>query len=105
MQHTHTHTHTHTCTHTYTRTLPSRSAGEFVECLGPILQEQGMEVLMVLLQHCHSPTPASRAVLGDPKPLLTHEVLEMLCALLTHRRFSEMFVQQGGAQALLQLPR
>ena len=29
----------------------------------------------------------------------------MLCALLTHRRFAEMFVEQGGAQHLMQLPR
>ena len=96
-----------------------------------MLQEGGVEVVVALLRHCHTPTPASLAALGEPRPLLTHEVgvgwgdwgdgawpllihtvstlppqvLEMLCALLTHRRFAELFVEQGGAQHLLMLPR
>eukprot|EP00955_Chlamydomonas_euryale_P071414 361074-Chlamydomonas_euryale.AAC.1 len=37
--------------------------------------------------------------------MLTHEVLEVVCALLTHRRFAELFVEAGGAGALLALPR
>ena len=31
--------------------------------------------------------------------------LDMLCALLAHRRFVELFVEQGGVQLLLGLPR
>ncbi len=45
-----------------------------MESLGPVLAEQGVEVLVALLRHCHSPTAASLALLGEPRPLLTHEV-------------------------------
>ena len=57
-------------------TLPhfNVGSGEFVESLGPVLQEAGVEVVVALLRHCHSPTPASLELLGPPRPLLTHEV-------------------------------
>ena len=45
-----------------------------MEGLGPVLQEGGVEVVVALLRHCHTPTPASLAALGEPRPLLTHEV-------------------------------
>ncbi len=64
---------------------------------------QGVDLLLALLRHCHSPAPATLALLGEPRPRLTHETLETLCALLTHRRFAECFVEHGGAQQLLQV--
>lgn len=77
-----------------------------MESLGPVLQERGVEVQLALLRHCCLPCwPRALAILGEPLPLLMHEVLEMLCALLAHRRFAEQLVEQGGAGVLLQLPR
>ena len=52
-------------------------SGEFVESLGPVLQESGAEVIVTLLRHCHSPTADSVALLGEPRPLLTHEVCRL----------------------------
>eukprot|EP00798_Chlamydomonas_sp_ICE-L_P001587 gene1587-32974_t len=68
--------------------------GEYVECLGPLLQEQGVEVQIELLRRY---SPEGGCILFD--------VLDMLCALLAHRRFAEFFVEQGGIPLLLGLPR
>ncbi|KAF5830074.1 hypothetical protein DUNSADRAFT_15056, partial [Dunaliella salina] len=67
--------------------------GEYVEALAPILQEGGVDTLIKLLEQ-HA---------GDPRIL--YDTLDALCALLAHKRFAELFVEAGGVQLLLQIPR
>lgn len=67
--------------------------GEYVEVLAPLLQQAGVQSCLVLLQRYKD--------VG----IMVHEVLQMICSFLAHRRFAEALVEQGGVQLLLQLPR
>eukprot|EP00898_Chlorokybus_atmophyticus_P007939 jgi/Chlat1/8146/Chrsp76S07604 len=67
--------------------------GEYLECLGPVLQERGVDVVVHLLRR-HG---------GDL--VLLNDTLHMVCALVAHRRFATLLVDAGGVQLLLALPR
>ncbi|KAK9811850.1 hypothetical protein WJX72_011159 [[Myrmecia] bisecta] len=66
--------------------------GEYLECLGPVLAEQGLAVLCELMRSWRT----SHAGIVD--------ALRLLCSLVAHRRFAELFVDAGGIQLLLALP-
>eukprot|EP00803_Ostreobium_quekettii_P004630 evm.model.scf_672.6 EVM.evm.TU.scf_672.6 scf_672:23684-28573(+) len=67
--------------------------GEYVECLGPLLQEQGVDVVVGLIRrHMHNDR-------------LLMEVLHLANALLAHRKFAELLINEGGVQLLLSVPR
>ncbi|CAH8355707.1 unnamed protein product [Eruca vesicaria subsp. sativa] len=73
--------------------------GEYVEVLGPVLHEKGVDVCIVLLERTSQ--------LGDSftlSPLLP-DVMKLICALAAHRKFAAMFVDRGGLQKLLAVPR
>ncbi|KAG8066834.1 hypothetical protein GUJ93_ZPchr0004g40143 [Zizania palustris] len=73
--------------------------GEYVESLGPVLHEKGVDVCLTLLQrsikypggHCHF--------------TLIPDVLRLICALAAHRKFAALFVDRGGIQKILSVPR
>lgn len=67
--------------------------GEYLDCLGPLLQAHGVDVVVGLL----------RCGRQDVRKLT--DVLHMVAALLAHRRFAELFIEQGGVQLLLSVPR
>jgi hypothetical protein len=67
--------------------------GEYMEALGPFLQHQGPQVCLVLLQR------------GQQDGPLLFDVLQVVCSVLAHRRFAELWVEQSGVQLLLGLPR
>lgn len=71
--------------------------GEYVEAFGPILHEKGVDVCLALLQKSFEEKP-SRLV-------LLPEVLKLICALAAHRKFAALFVDRGGMQKLLSVPR
>eukprot|EP00899_Mesostigma_viride_P002695 jgi/Mesvir1/12426/Mv00591-RA.2 len=78
------------------------SMGEYMEALGPVLQENGLEVVLCLLRR-----PAASAFSPsslDDMVLLSH-TLRLTCALLAHRKFATLLVDKGGVQALLACPR
>lgn len=58
----------------YPRDDAAPTAGEYVECLGPVLSEQGVEVTVEAL----------RRYANEPRQL--YDVLDMTCAMLAHRR-------------------
>uniref|UniRef100_M4D199 LisH domain-containing protein n=1 Tax=Brassica campestris TaxID=3711 RepID=M4D199_BRACM len=73
--------------------------GEYVEVLGPVLHEKGVDVCITLLERTSQ--------LGDSftlSPLLP-DVMKLICALAAHRKFAAMFVDRGGLQKLLAVPR
>ncbi|KAJ0262950.1 DDB1- and CUL4-associated factor 1 [Hirschfeldia incana] len=73
--------------------------GEYVEVLGPVLHEKGVDVCITLLERTSQ--------LGDSftlSPLLP-DVMKLICALAAHRKFAAMFVDRGGLQKLLAAPR
>ncbi|KAJ0972028.1 hypothetical protein J5N97_019987 [Dioscorea zingiberensis] len=73
--------------------------GQYVEALGPVLKEKGVDVCLAFLQRCCK----------DEKSLdslsLLPEVLKLICALAAHRKFAAVFVDRGGMQKLLSTPR
>ncbi|KAL3818395.1 hypothetical protein ACJIZ3_004300 [Penstemon smallii] len=73
--------------------------GEYVEVLGPVLHEKGVDVCLALLQRSvkHKESSNSRLLLPD--------ILKLICALAAHRKFSAIFVDRGGIQRLLAVPR
>ncbi|KAG9443968.1 hypothetical protein H6P81_015308 [Aristolochia fimbriata] len=73
--------------------------GEYMEALGPVLHEKGVDVCLAVLQR-HS---KHKETLNDFK--LLPEVLKLICALATHRQFAALFVDRGGMQKLLAVPR
>ncbi|XP_072965690.1 DDB1- and CUL4-associated factor homolog 1 [Typha angustifolia] len=73
--------------------------GEYVEALGPILHEKGVDVCLALLQRSIKDQEAS-----DHLALLP-EVLKLICALAAHRKFAALFVDRGGMQKLLSVRR
>ncbi|XP_038972991.1 DDB1- and CUL4-associated factor homolog 1-like [Phoenix dactylifera] len=73
--------------------------GEYVEALGPILHEKGVDVCLALLQRSFKVEEAP-----DHLALLP-EVLKLICALAAHRKFAALFVDRGGIQKLLSVRR
>ncbi|XP_042461154.1 DDB1- and CUL4-associated factor homolog 1-like [Zingiber officinale] len=71
--------------------------GEYVEAFGPILHEKGVDVCLALLQKSFEEKPSRLALLP--------EVLKLICALAAHRKFAALFVDRGGMQKLLSVPR
>ncbi|BDA44800.1 probable DDB1- and CUL4-associated factor 1 at C-terminar half [Coccomyxa sp. Obi] len=69
------------------------SFGEYMECLALVLAADGVGVVKRLLHAWRD------------KPILLADLLRLLVALLVHRRFAELFVESGGVQLLLSLPR
>ncbi|GLI63939.1 hypothetical protein VaNZ11_007080, partial [Volvox africanus] len=69
--------------------------GEYVDALGPVLAERGAEALLELMRR--------GAAAGDGR--LLYDVLAACVALTAHRRFSEQFVEAGGVELALSLPR
>ncbi|CAN4128261.1 unnamed protein product [Withania somnifera] len=73
--------------------------GEYVEVLGPVLHEKGVDVCIALLQR------NSKHKEGCKLPLLLPDVLKLICSLAAHRKFAAVFVDRGGMQKLLAVPR
>ncbi|KAL7599824.1 hypothetical protein Lser_V15G22858 [Lactuca serriola] len=73
--------------------------GEYIEVLGPVLHEKGVDVCLALLQR--------NSDLKEPSQIavLLPDVLKLICALAAHRKFAALFVDRGGIQKLLALPR
>lgn len=73
--------------------------GEYVEVLGPVLHEKGVDVCIMLLERTSQLDDSSKL-----SPLLP-DVMKLICALAAHRKFAAMFVDRGGLQKLLAVPR
>ncbi|XP_073131908.1 DDB1- and CUL4-associated factor homolog 1 [Henckelia pumila] len=73
--------------------------GEYVEVLGPVLREKGVDVTLALLQRSLKHIEASSTM------LLLQDLLKLICALAAHRKFGQLFVDRGGIQRLLAVPR
>lgn len=73
--------------------------GEYVEVLGPVLHEKGVDVCLALLQRSSKLKEASKLA------MLLPDVLKLICALAAHRKFAAVFVDRGGMQKLLAVPR
>lgn len=73
--------------------------GEYVEVLGPVLHEKGVDVCIKLLERTSQFDDSSTL-----SPLLPN-VMKLICALAAHRKFAAMFVDRGGIQKLLAVPR
>lgn len=73
--------------------------GEYVEVLGPVLREKGIDVCLTLLQRSSKHGEASNA------EMLLADVMKLICALAAHRKFAALFVDRGGMQKLLAVPR
>ncbi|KAF5200706.1 Ddb1- and cul4-associated factor-like protein [Thalictrum thalictroides] len=73
--------------------------GEYFEVLGPVLHEKGVDVCLALLQR-------NSKSIEIPKVMsLLPDVLKLICALAAHRKFAAVFVDRGGIQKLLAVPR
>ncbi|KAK9813653.1 hypothetical protein WJX73_001935 [Symbiochloris irregularis] len=66
--------------------------GEYQECLGPLLAERCVDVVLALVADWR---PCSPDLV---------EALRLLCSLLAHRRVAEQLVDKGAVQLLLSLP-
>ncbi|KAG6698391.1 hypothetical protein I3843_08G018000 [Carya illinoinensis] len=73
--------------------------GEYVEVLGPVLHEKGVDVCLSLFQR------SSRHNEGSKVAILLTDVMKLICALAAHRKFAALFVDRGGMQKLLAVPR
>lgn len=73
--------------------------GEYVEALGPVLHEKGVDVCLALLQRSINDKE------GCGYFLLLPDVLKLICALAAHRKFAALFVDRGGIQKILSVPR
>ncbi|KAJ6329765.1 hypothetical protein OIU76_008569 [Salix suchowensis] len=73
--------------------------GEYVEVLGPVLHEKGVDVCLALLQRSYKHKESSKAV------TLLPDVMKLICALAAHRKFAALFVDRSGMQKLLSIPR
>lgn len=73
--------------------------GEYVEVLGPVLHEKGVDVCLALLQR--SSKDEETLKFGSLLP----DVMKLICALAAHRKFASLFVDRGGMQKLLAVPR
>ncbi|KAL6535634.1 hypothetical protein OROMI_027008 [Orobanche minor] len=73
--------------------------GEYVEVLGPVLHEKGVEVCVSLLQRSLKHQETSNSV------ILLPDILKLICALAAHRKFAALFIDRCGMQRLLSVPR
>ncbi|KAJ4966233.1 hypothetical protein NE237_018082 [Protea cynaroides] len=73
--------------------------GEYVEVLGPVLHEKGVDVCLALLQRSSKSTETAKVT------MLLPDVLKLICALAAHRKFAALLVDRGGMQKLLAVPR
>ena len=73
--------------------------GEYVEVLGPVLHEKGVDVCIALLQQNSKHTEPSEVA------RLLPDIMKLICALAAHRKFAALFVDRGGMQKLLSVPR
>lgn len=73
--------------------------GEYVEVLGPVLHEKGVDVCLALLQRSSKHKESSEFF------SLLPDVLKLICVLAAHRKFAAVFVDRGGMQKLLAVPR
>ncbi|EMS45961.1 DDB1- and CUL4-associated factor-like protein 1 [Triticum urartu] len=73
--------------------------GEYVEALGPVLHEKGVDVCLALLQR------GIKDQEGCGHVSLLHEILRLICALAAHRKFAALFVDRGGIQKILSVPK
>lgn len=73
--------------------------GEYVEVLGPVLHEKGVDVSLALIQRSLKHKEASTGM------RLLPDILKLICALAAHRKFAALFVDRGGMQRLLAVPR
>ncbi|XP_052197040.1 DDB1- and CUL4-associated factor homolog 1 [Diospyros lotus] len=73
--------------------------GEYVEVLGPVLHEKGVDVCLALLQRNSKQIDESKIA------MLLPDVLKLICTLAAHRKFAALFVDRGGMQRLLAVPR
>lgn len=73
--------------------------GEYIEVLGPVLHEKGVDVCLALLQRNSTHKEVSKIA------VLLPDVLKLICALAAHRKFAALFVDRGGIQKLLAVPR
>ncbi|KAK1258509.1 hypothetical protein QJS04_geneDACA011484 [Acorus gramineus] len=73
--------------------------GEYVEVLGLVLHEKGVDVCLALLQRSIKTKEKSE------DPVLLPEILKLICALAAHRKFAAVFVDRGGMQKLLSVQR
>lgn len=73
--------------------------GEYVEVLGPVLHEKGVDVCLALLQRSSKYKEPSKIA------VLLPDVMKLICALAAHRKFAALFVDRGGMQKLLSIPR
>lgn len=73
--------------------------GEYVEVLGPVLHEKGVDVCLALLQRSSKYEEESKVA------MLLPDVMKLICALAAHRKFAALFVDRGGMQKLLAVPR
>lgn len=73
--------------------------GEYVEVLGPVLHEKGVDVCLALLHQNSKHREASKIA------LLLPDIMKLICALAAHRKFAALFVDRGGMQKLLAVPR
>ncbi|GLT85096.1 hypothetical protein SLE2022_032980 [Rubroshorea leprosula] len=73
--------------------------GEYVEVLGPVLHEKGVDVCLALLQLSARHEETLKVA------LLLPDVMKLICALAAHRKFAALFVDRGGMEKLLAVPR
>ncbi|XP_021658769.2 DDB1- and CUL4-associated factor homolog 1 isoform X2 [Hevea brasiliensis] len=73
--------------------------GEYVEVLGPVLLEKGVDVCLALLQRSCKHKEASKGA------TLLPDVMKLICALAAHRKFAALFVDRSGMQKLLAVSR
>ncbi|KAI3919224.1 hypothetical protein MKW92_012792 [Papaver armeniacum] len=73
--------------------------GGYVEVLGPVLHEKGVDVCLALLQRSSKDRELSKTM------VLLPDLLKLICAVGAHRKFSAQFVDRGGMQLLLAVPR
>ncbi|KAF2313570.1 hypothetical protein GH714_011790 [Hevea brasiliensis] len=73
--------------------------GEYVEVLGPVLLEKGVDVCLALLQRSSKHKEASKGA------TLLPDVMKLICALAAHRKFAALFVDRSGMQKLLAVSR
>ncbi|KAH7423347.1 hypothetical protein KP509_12G050900 [Ceratopteris richardii] len=69
--------------------------GEYLEVLGAVLHERGVDVCLALLQRGSSAKDTTMLI----------DTLKLICALAAHRKFSALFVDKGGVEHILALPR
>lgn len=74
--------------------------GEYLEVLGPVLHERGVDVCLALLQRQSKKDSTSRKDMT-----MLSDVLKLVCSLAAHRKFASLFVDRGGVQQLLAAPR